>query len=127
MEKLNGKVAVVTGGSSGIGEAIATRFVDEGAYVFIVGRRQAELDRAKVEIGRNVTAAKADVTSQPDLDKLFSTVKSEKGGLDIIVTSAGMFEQHMLDGASYEHFDEQFNLNVRGTFFTVKNRSSTSP
>src|SRR6201997_5089449 len=88
MAKLNGKVAVVTGGSSGIGLATAKRFVEEGAYVFIVGRRQSELDKAVKEIGRNVTAVQADVSNLEDLDRLYSTIKSSRGALDVVVASA---------------------------------------
>jgi NAD(P)-dependent dehydrogenase (short-subunit alcohol dehydrogenase family) len=120
MGKLNGKVAVVTGGSSGIGLAIAQRFVAEGAYVFIVGRRQAALDAAKAAIGKNITTVKGDVSNLADLDRLFKTIKTEKGSLDIIVTSAGVLEVGTVDSTSPEQFDKCFNLNARGTFFTVQ-------
>src|SRR5580704_3046392 len=89
MGKLEGKTALITGGSSGIGLASAKKFVDEGAYVFITGRRQSELDKAKAEIGRNVTAVQGDIAELDDLDRLYETVKKEKGALDIIVASAG--------------------------------------
>src|SRR5438094_4189927 len=93
MSKLAGKIAVVTGGSSGIGLAAAKKFVDEGAYVFIVGRRRSELDKAKAEIGKNVTVVQADVADLGDLDRLYGIVKDEKGALDIIVASAGFVER----------------------------------
>ena len=120
MSKLNGKVAVITGGSSGIGLATAKRFVEEGAYVFIAGRRQSELDKAKAEIGRNVTTVQADIGNLADLDRLYATVKSEKGGVDIIVASAGFVEMANLADSTPEHFDKTFDINVRGTFFTVQ-------
>lgn len=120
MGKLDGKVAVVTGGSSGIGLAIAQRFVDEGAYVFITGRRQAELDKAAAEIGRDVTAVQGDIADLDDLDRLWATVKADKGGVDIIVANAGVAQQVTLADATVEHFDETFDVNVRGTFFTVQ-------
>jgi NAD(P)-dependent dehydrogenase (short-subunit alcohol dehydrogenase family) len=120
MGKLNGKVAVVTGGSSGIGLAIAQRFVDEGAYVFITGRRQAELDKAAAEIGRDVTTVQGDIANLDDLDRLWATVKTGKGGVDIIVANAAVAPQLTLANATVEHFDETFNVNARGTFFTVQ-------
>ncbi len=120
MGKLDNKVAVVTGGSSGIGLAIAKRFVDEGAYVFITGRRQAELDRATAEIGRNVTAVQGDIANLDDLDRLWATVKAEKGGVDIIIANAGYAQQVTLADATPEHFDATFDINARGTFFTVQ-------
>lgn len=120
MRKLNGKVAVITGGSSGIGLATAQRFVDEGAHVFIVGRRQTELDKAKALIGKSVTTVQGDVSNLADLDRLFKTVKAEKGGLDIVVTSAGILEVGSIDSMTLEQFDNSFNINARGTFFTVQ-------
>jgi len=120
MSKLTGKVAVITGGSSGIGLATARRFVEEGAYVFITGRRQSELDKAKAEIGRNVTAVQGDVADLGDLDRLFETVRSEKGVVDIVVASAGFVEHQTIDVATPEHFDKTFNINARGVFFTVQ-------
>src|SRR5471030_3456165 len=92
MSNLQGKVAVITGGSSGIGLATAQRFVKEGAYVYITGRRQSELDKAVALIGSNVTAVQGDVTSLLDLDRLYATIKSEKGQLDIIVANSGIVE-----------------------------------
>src|SRR5579864_8707845 len=88
MDRLTNKTAVITGGSSGIGLATAQRFVDEGAYVFIVGRRQSELDKAVQQIGRNVTAVQADVSNLEDLDRLYSTIKSGRGAVDVVVASA---------------------------------------
>jgi NAD(P)-dependent dehydrogenase (short-subunit alcohol dehydrogenase family) len=119
MTKLDGKVAVITGGSSGIGLATAKRFVEEGAYVFITGRRQAELDKAKAEIGRNVSTVQGDVASLEDLDRLYAQVKAEKGVVDVIVASAGFVEHQTIDQATPEHFDKTFNINARGVYFTV--------
>jgi NAD(P)-dependent dehydrogenase (short-subunit alcohol dehydrogenase family) len=120
MSRLSGKVAVITGGSSGIGLATAKRFVNEGAYVFITGRRQSELDKAKAEIGRNVSTVQGDVANLADLDRLFAQVKAEKGVVDIVVASAGFVEHALLAGATPEHFDKTFNINARGVFFTVQ-------
>lgn len=120
MSKLDGKVAVITGGSSGIGLATAKLFVDEGAYVFITGRRQAELDKAKASIGRNVTTIQGDVSKLDDLDRLFGQVRAEKGGLDILVSSAAVVEKAPMAAVTPEHFDKTFNINARGVFFTVQ-------
>jgi NAD(P)-dependent dehydrogenase (short-subunit alcohol dehydrogenase family) len=120
MKKLDEKVAVITGGSSGIGLAAAKRFVEEGAYVFITGRRRSELEKAKADIGKNVTAVQGDVAKLTDLDKLYSTVKSEKGALDIIVANAGVVEMVTTKDVTPEHYDKTFNINARGTFFTVQ-------
>jgi NAD(P)-dependent dehydrogenase (short-subunit alcohol dehydrogenase family) len=120
MGKLNDKVAVITGGSSGIGLASAKRFVDEGAYVFITGRRQSELDKAKAMIGGNVTAVQGDVANLADLDRLYATVKSEKSALDIVVANAAVVEMVSTAQVTPEHYDKTFNVNVRGTFFTVQ-------
>lgn len=119
MAKLNGKIAVITGGSSGIGLATAKKFVEEGAYVFITGRREAELKKAATEIGSNVTTVQGDVASLEDLDRLFAKVKAEKGALDIIVASAGFVEHQPIAAATPEHFDKTFGINARGTYFTV--------
>ena len=120
MSKLDGKIAVVTGGSSGIGLASAKRFVEEGAYVFILGRRQSELDKAKAVIGRNVTAVRGDVANLADLDRLFATVGAEKGRVDIVMASAGFVERAPIEAITPEHFDKTFNINARGLFFTVQ-------
>ncbi|MFI5343593.1 MAG: SDR family NAD(P)-dependent oxidoreductase [Chlamydiales bacterium] len=120
MGKLNGKVAVITGGSSGIGLAIAKRFVEEGAYVFISGRRASELEKAKNSIGRNLTVVQGDIANLDDLNRLWHTVKMEKGGVDIIVANAGFVDTVTLAEATPEHFDKTFGINARGTFFTVQ-------
>lgn len=120
MGKLDGKVAVITGGSSGIGLAAAKAFVNEGAYVFIAGRRQPELDKAKAAIGRNVSTVQIDVAKLVDLERLFGQVKAEKGGLDILVASAGFVEMAPMAAVTPEHFDKTFAINARGVFFTVQ-------
>jgi len=120
MGKLQEKVAVIIGGSSGIGLATAQRFVAEGAYVFITGRRWAQLNKAKMMIGRNVTAVQGDITICADLDRLHATIAEEKGVVDVIVASAGFVEAATLDEATPEHFDKTFNINARGTFFSVQ-------
>jgi len=119
-QKLAGKVAVITGGSSGIGLATAKRFVDEGAYVFITGRRQSELDAAVQQIGRNATAVQGDVAKLADIDKLHAAVKSEKGQLDILFANAGIGELAPIGHITEEHFDKQFDVNVKGLLFTVQ-------
>jgi NAD(P)-dependent dehydrogenase (short-subunit alcohol dehydrogenase family) len=116
---LENKLAVVTGGSSGIGLATAKRFVQEGAYVFIAGRRQAELDRAVAEIGANVTGVKADIAKLDDLDRLYETV-AKKGKIDVIFARAAFVEQALTAAATPEHFDKTFNTHARGTYFTVQ-------
>ena len=120
MGKLEGKVAVITGGSSGLALESAKRFVEEGAYVFIVGRRQEQLDEAVKLIGRNVTGVRGDVSNLDDLDRLFDTVKREKGEIDILFASAGKGEAAKLGEITEEHFDAGFGLIVRGTLFTVQ-------
>lgn len=120
MGKLEGKVAVVTGATSGLALASAKRFVEEGAYVFITGRRQNVLDKAVKEIGRNVTGIRGDAANLADLDHLFQTVKKEKGRIDVLFASAGMGELIPLGSVTEEHFDKTFDLNVRGTLFTVQ-------
>lgn len=120
MSKLNGKVALVTGGSSGIGLAIVRRFVAEGAHVFITGRRHAELDAATKGIERNVTTVPGDAGNLDDLDRLYATVKQAKGKVDIVVANAATMEAMSLAEATPEHFDRTFDLNVRGSFFTVQ-------
>jgi NAD(P)-dependent dehydrogenase (short-subunit alcohol dehydrogenase family) len=120
MRKLEGKVAVVTGGSSGMALASAKRFVEEGAYVFITGRRQKTLDEAVKLIGRNVTGVRGDSSNLDDLDRLFDTVKREKGRFDILYASAGWGEALPLGEITERHFDTIFDLNVRGTLFTIQ-------
>jgi NAD(P)-dependent dehydrogenase (short-subunit alcohol dehydrogenase family) len=120
MAKLTGKVAVITGGSSGIGLATARRFVEEGAHVFITGRRREELDKAAKSIGKNVTTVQGDVAKLEDLDRLYETVKAEKGAIDIVVANAAFVESAVLKDATPEHFDKTFDVNARGTFFTVR-------
>lgn len=117
---LSGKVAVITGGSSGIGLATAKRFVEEGAYVFITGRRQAELDKVVAEIGTNVTAVRADVSKLEDLDRLYKEVEVKKGKIDILFANAGIVETVGTPAATAEHFDRTFNTNARGVYFTVQ-------
>ncbi len=119
-QKLAGKIALITGGSSGIGLATAQRFVDEGAYVFITGRRKGELDKAIQEIGRNVRGVQGDVAKLADLDRLYAVVKEEKGKLDIVFANAGIGEFAPLGQITEDHFDKQFNVNVRGMLFTVQ-------
>src|SRR5579871_5174867 len=120
MGKLEGKVAVITGGSSGMALASAKRFVEEGAYVFITGRRQEALDEAVKLIGRNVTGVRGDAANLDDLDRLFDTVQPEKGKIDVLFASAGTGENVMLGEITEQHFDATFGLNVRGTLFTVQ-------
>ena len=119
-DRLAGKVAVITGGSTGIGLATAKRFVEEGAYVFITGRRQAELDEAKAAIGRNVSVARGDIADLGDLDRLYDQVREEKGQLDILIASAGYAEVVLPTAVTPEHFDKMFGINARGTFFSVQ-------
>src|ERR1700739_994817 len=118
MSKLEGKVAVITGGNSGIGLATAQRFVAEGAYVFITGRRQAELDAAVKLIGNHVTGVQGDVAKRADLDRLYETVRTEKGRLDIVFANAGGGEFAPLGSITEEHFDRTFDTNVKGLVFT---------
>jgi len=120
MGKLEGKIAVVTGGSSGIGLATAKQFVSEGAYVFITGRRHPELAAAVKEIGRNVTGVQGDVSNLGDLDRLFAQIKREKGKLDIVFANAGVAKLAPLGEITEEHYDSLFNINVRGLLFTVQ-------
>jgi NAD(P)-dependent dehydrogenase (short-subunit alcohol dehydrogenase family) len=118
--QLKNKVAVITGGSSGIGLATARRFVEEGAYVYITGRRQGELDQARVLIGNNVTAVKSDVANLADLDHLYQVVAAEKGRVDIVFANAGFIEHQTIDQLTPEHYEKTFNINVRGVMFTVQ-------
>jgi NAD(P)-dependent dehydrogenase (short-subunit alcohol dehydrogenase family) len=119
-EKLERKVAVITGGNSGIGLATAKRFVAEGAYIFITGRRQAELDAAVKKIGENVAGVQGDVAKLADLDRLYATVKAKKGRIDILFANAGIGELAPLGAITEEHFDKTFNTNVKGLLFTVQ-------
>ncbi|RSM47035.1 KR domain-containing protein [Amycolatopsis balhimycina DSM 5908] len=118
--KLDGKVAVITGGTSGLALAGAKLFVDEGAHVFLSGRRKEALDDAVELIGRNVTGVQGDAADLDDLDRLFDTVKQEKGAIDVLWASAGTGEQRKLGEITEEHFDATFGLNARGTLFTVQ-------
>lgn len=116
----SGKVALVTGGNSGIGLATAKRFVSEGAYVFITGRRQKELDTAVKEIGKNVTAVQGDVSNLADLDRLFAQIKKEKGKIDIVFANAGVAKYAPLGKITEELYDSIFDTNVKGLLFTVQ-------
>jgi NAD(P)-dependent dehydrogenase (short-subunit alcohol dehydrogenase family) len=118
--KLEGKVAVVTGGSTGIGFAAAQRFVEEGAYVFITGRRQAELDKAKAEIGKNVTTVQGDVQDLAHLDRLYEIVKAEKGVVDTVFANAGVSLHMKLGQITEEHFHTVININLKGIVFTIQ-------
>ncbi|SHH31520.1 NAD(P)-dependent dehydrogenase, short-chain alcohol dehydrogenase family [Bradyrhizobium erythrophlei] len=120
MPKLQGKVALVTGGSSGMGLATAKRFVEEGAFVYITGRRQTELDKAVSVIGRNVAAVRGDVSNLADLDRLYTKIASEKGKIDILFAGAGIVDPQPLAETTEESFDKVFAINTRGVVFTVK-------
>jgi NAD(P)-dependent dehydrogenase (short-subunit alcohol dehydrogenase family) len=120
MSSLDGKVAVVTGGSTGIGLATAKRFVEAGAHVYITGRRQAELDLACAEIGRNVTAVAGDVANLADLDRLYDKVRAEQGVLDIVFANAGVVEHVRIDAMTEEHYDRIMNVNLKGVVFTIQ-------
>ncbi|MGA7158084.1 MAG: SDR family oxidoreductase [Acidobacteriaceae bacterium] len=120
MGKLTGKVAVITAATSGMALATAKLFVEEGAYVFITGRSQDKLDAAVKSIGRNVTGVQGDAANLADLDRLYATVKREKGHIDILFASAGRGELAKIGEVTEQHFDDTFNLNVRGTLFTVQ-------
>jgi NAD(P)-dependent dehydrogenase (short-subunit alcohol dehydrogenase family) len=118
--KLDGQVAVITGGTSGMALAGAKLFVEEGAHVFISGRREDALDEAVESIGRNVTGVRGDSANLDDLDRLFEAVRQEKGTIDVLWASAGMGEQGALGEITEEEFDAAFSLNARGTLFTVQ-------
>src|SRR6202022_384349 len=113
----------ITGGNSGIGLATAKRFVDEGAYVFITGRREPELNAAVKEIGANATGVQGDVANLGDLDRLFAQIEREKGKLDIVFANAGITPMTPLGKITEEDYDSLFNVNVKGLVFTVKTRS----
>jgi NAD(P)-dependent dehydrogenase (short-subunit alcohol dehydrogenase family) len=118
--RLDGKIAVITGGNSGIGLATAQRFAQEGAYVFIIGRRQSELDKAVKEIGKNVMGVQCDVSNLADLDRLYDKVKQQKGRIDILFANAGVADVAPLGSITGSHFDKIFNINVKGLLFTVQ-------
>ena len=120
MGKLDGKVAVITGGSSGIGLATAKRFVEEGAHVVITGRREKELKEAAAFIKRNVTTVTGDITRLEDLDRLYAVVKEKHGHIDALFANAGWGEVAPIETATEDHFDKTFDLNAKGTFFTVQ-------
>ena len=120
MGKLQGKVAVITGGTTGIGFAAAKLFVEEGAYVVITGRRQKELDEAVKAIGENVTGVQGDVSKLADLDRLYNTVKAQRRRIDVVFANAGLAEFADLSNITEEHFDKLFNVNVKGALFTVQ-------
>src|SRR5947209_8299937 len=120
MGRLEGKIALITGGTSGIGLATAQQFVHEGAYVFITGRREPELAAAVKEIGSNVTGVQGDVSNLGDLDRLFAQVKREKGTLDIVFANAGIAQYAPLGEITEEHYDAIFDVNVKGLLFTVQ-------
>ena len=119
-KKLEGKVAVITGGNSGIGLATARRFVAEGAHVFITGRRQAELDEAVRQVGKHATGVQGDVSNLADLDRLFATVKRQQGRLDVLFANAGVLAVAPLGLITEEDFAKVFNINVKGLLFTVQ-------
>jgi NAD(P)-dependent dehydrogenase (short-subunit alcohol dehydrogenase family) len=120
MGKLDGKVAVITAATSGMALATAKLFVEQGAYVFITGRRQKQLDDAVKAIGRNVTGVQGDAGNLADLDRLYDVVKREKGRIDVLFASAGYGAYAPIGEVTEEHFDKTFDLNVRGTLFTVQ-------
>lgn len=127
MGKFEGKIALVTGGTSGIGLAAAQKFVNEGAYVYITGRRQNELDKAVNQIGKNVTGVQGDISKLEDLDKLYDIIKQEKGKLDILFANAGTGNFLPLGEITEEQVDRTFDINVKGTIFTVQKALSLFP
>lgn len=120
MKRLDGKTAVVTGGGSGIGLGAAKRFVEEGAFVYIFGRRQEALDAALAQLGPNARAVAGSVTDLADLDRLYETVKAERGGVDIVFANAGTGAFAPLGQITPEHYDQIFDVNVKGLLFTVQ-------
>ena len=120
MSRLKGKTAVVTGGGTGIGLAAAKRFIEEGAFVYIFGRRQAQLESALAELGSSARAVQGSVTDLADLDRLYETVKAERGGIDILFANAGTGSFAPLGQITPEHYDEIFDVNVKGLIFTVQ-------
>jgi NAD(P)-dependent dehydrogenase (short-subunit alcohol dehydrogenase family) len=119
-KKLEGKIALVTGGNSGIGLATAERFIAEGAHVYITGRRQAELDAAVAKLGPNATGIQGDVSNLTDLDRLYAQIEREKGRLDVVFANAGGAKFAKLGEITEEHFDKEFGINVKGVLFTVQ-------
>ena len=119
-KKLEGKIALITGGSAGIGLATAKQFVEEGAYVYIVGRRKPELEAAVASIGSNVTAIQGDVTNLADLDRIYAQISKEKGRVDIVFANAGGGPLVPLGSITEEHFDQVFNVNVKALVFTAQ-------
>ena len=122
MGKLDGKIALITGGTSGIGFATAKRFVAEGAYVFITGRREPELAAAAQGIGTNVGAIQGDVSRMDDLDRLFARIQQQKGRLDVVFANAGAARFGVLGTITEEFFDSMFDTNVKGLLFTCRKR-----
>ncbi|KFZ15721.1 hypothetical protein V501_02606 [Pseudogymnoascus sp. VKM F-4519 (FW-2642)] len=120
MSRLTGKTAVITGGATGIGLASAKRFISEGAFVFIFGRRQEQLDAALATLGPNARAVQGSISNLDDLDRLYAAVKSERGTLDIVFANAGVGSQLKLGSITVEHIDEILDVNVKGTIFTVQ-------
>ena len=120
MNRLEGKIALITGGNSGIGLATAKQFVNEGAYVFITGRREPELDAAVKEIGRNVTGVQGDVSNLADLDRLFTQIEREKGKLDVVFANAGVAKYAAFGKITEQFYDSIFDVNVKGLLFTVQ-------
>src|SRR5947209_18646039 len=127
MPKLDGKVSLVTGGTSGIGLAAANALAKEGAHVYITGRREPELRTAVQQIGRNATGVRGDVSKAHDLDRLFAQIKDEKGKLDILFANAGIARYAVLGNITEELFDSIFNVNVKGVLFTVQKALSLIP
>ena len=125
--KLAGKVALVTGGSAGIGLGIAKRFAQEGARVFITGRRQSELDKAIASIGRNASAIQGDTAILADLDRIYATVKAQGGHIDVLAANAGFYESGRFGEITEEHFDKTFNINVRGCCSPCRRRCRCLP
>ncbi|MGY2686017.1 SDR family NAD(P)-dependent oxidoreductase [Pseudomonas tolaasii] len=120
MSRLNGKIAVVTGGNSGIGLATAIRFAAEGAHVVIVGRRQEELDKALRLIGPEAVAIQGDISNLDDLERIFTQIKTDKGRVDVLFANAGLGDFQPLGAITEESFDRTFGINVKGTLFTVQ-------
>ena len=120
MSRLQGKTAVITGGGTGIGLGAAKRFVEEGAFVYLFGRRQTQIEAAAAELGDNARAISGSITDPADLDRLYATVKAERGGLDILFANAGTGSFAALGEITPEHYDQTFDVNVKGTVFTVQ-------